>query len=260
MNRKVVFPIRKIMEDALGINDLYGHLMINGFEKFPVVVDLGAGTGELPQKILEKYPSSRIILVEPDPSLFQELKKKFAKQDNVETLEAAIGKEKNNYGTFYLSKNWQGNSLHKSLIAEKDIQGGIAARIVTLEDIFLLFHLEKIDFLKVDIEGEEWNVFENFSKHDFERIQQISVEFHDFLDPSLRERSERCIKLLKEFGYSFIHKGTKHMYGTPYYDCLFYDRKRLNSKAIVKWLSIPTTLSSIFINFGKMVKLGELPE
>jgi FkbM family methyltransferase len=243
MNRKALLPIRKIIEAAFGIYALEDHFMINGFEKFPVVVDLGAGNGEFPKRILEKYPSSRIILVEPDPSLFRELTKKFEKQDNVEILEAAVGNEENNYGKFYLSKNLVGNSLHKSLIAEKDIQGDITVRIVTLEDIFSLFHLEKIDLLKVDIEGEEWNVFENFSKHDFERIQQISVEFHDFLDPSMRERSERCIKLLKEFGYTFIHRGTKYMYGTPYYNCLFYDRKRLNSKAIVKWLSVPTQFS-----------------
>jgi FkbM family methyltransferase len=239
---KVLLPIGKIIEATLGIYPFDDHFMINDFEKSPVIVDLGAGKGEFTERILEKYPSSRIILVEPNPSMFRELTKKFEKQNNVEILEAAVGNEENNYCKFYLSKNWMANSLNKSLIAEKDIQGEITVRIVTLEDVFSLFHLEKIDLLKVDIEGEEWNVFENFSKHDFERIQQISVEFHDFLGPSLRERSERCIKLLKEFGYTFIHSGTKYMYGTPYYNCLFYDRKRLNSKVIVKWLSFPTQL------------------
>ena len=76
------------------------------------------------------------------------------------------------------------------------MQGVIKVKLVTLEDIFSLYRIEKIDLLKVDIEGEEWNLFESFSKHDFVRIKQISVEFHDLLDPALREKSERCIKLL----------------------------------------------------------------
>jgi len=243
MIRRVLFQIRNVIEASFGIYDLNEHFMIDGFDKFPVVVDLGAGKGKFGEMILEKYPSSRIILVEPAPLQFQELTKKFEKQDNVEILEAAVGNEENNHGKFYLNKTWSGNSLHKPLIAEKDIQGEITVRLVTLEDIFSLFHLEKIDLLKVDIEGEEWNLFENFSKHDFERIQQISVEFHDFLDPSLRKRSKRCIKLLKEFGYTFIHRGTNLMCGTPYYNCLFYNRKKLNSKAIVRWVNVPTQLS-----------------
>jgi FkbM family methyltransferase len=220
--------------------------MINSFEKSPVVVDLGAGKGEFTEKILEKYASPRIISVEPDPSLFRELTKKFKKQSNIETLEAAVGYGENNFAKFYLNKNRVGNSLHKSLIAEKDIQSEITVRMITLEDIFTLFHLEKVDLLKLDIEGEELNLFENFSERDFERIQQISVEFHNFLDHSLLERSEKCIKLLKNFGYTFIHRGTKstrYAYGTPYYNCLFYDRTRLNSRAKIKWLSVPTQFS-----------------
>ncbi len=245
----VMYTITKKIESALGIHDLDEHYIIDGFENSPVVVDLGAGKGEFPERILEKYPSSRIILVEPDPALIRELTKKFEKQENVEILEgAAVGNEENNYRKFYLNKNYGTNSLHKSLFPEKDIQSEISVRMVTLEDIFSLFHLEKIDLLKIDIEGEEWNILENFSKHDFERIQQISVEFHDFMDPSLRQRSERCIKLLKDLGYSFIHRGIRYMRGSPYYNCLFYDRKRLNSKAIVKWLSVPT---QVFISLQK---------
>ena len=239
MNRKLVVQINNIVDAALGIYDLAGFIMINSFCNLGVVVDLGAGKGEFSERLLEKSPSSRIILVEPDPSLFRELEKKFETQDNIEVFEAAIGNEENKNRKFYLNKNWMGNSLYESLIPKKDIQGEIIIRTVTLKSIFSLFHIEKIDLLKVNIEGGEWELFENFSMNDFNRIEQIVVQFHDFLDPSQR-RGERCVKLLKEFGYTFVQRGTN-----PYSNCLFYDRKRLKSKAIVKWLTVPRQLSAI---------------
>jgi FkbM family methyltransferase len=161
----------------------------------------------------------------------------------VEILEAAVGNKTISNRKFYLSKNWHENSLHRSLIVEKVGQSEITVRMVTLEDIFSLYHLEKIDLLKVDIEGEEWNLFEKFSKHDFERIYQISVEFHDFLDPSLRRRTERSIKILKELGYSFIYAGTGYMYGTPFFNCLFYNKKRLDWTTLAKWMTIPKQMT-----------------
>jgi FkbM family methyltransferase len=235
--------MKKMIEGFFGICSLDDHFIVNSFGKFPVVVDLGAGKGEFPDRILRKFPYSRIILVEPDPSQVQEPIKRFKNQNNIKVLDAAVGNGTINNGKFYLSKRCQGNSLYKSLVGEKDYLSEITVRIVTLEDVFSLFRLEKIDLLKVDIEGEEWDVLEKFSKRDFERIYQISVEFHDFLDPSLRERSERCVKLLREYGYTFVHKGTKYMYGTPYYSCLFYDRKRVKWTSGAKWLNIPKQLS-----------------
>lgn len=160
MIKKAKILIKKILEAFFGIYNLDDHFfIINSFDKSPVIVDLGAGKGEFPDSILKKCPCCRIILVEPDPSLVQELTKKFENQNNVEVLDVAVGNKTTNNGKFYLSKNWQQNSLYKSLIGEKNYQSEITVRMVTLKDIFSLFHLEKIDLLKVDIEGEEWGCF-----------------------------------------------------------------------------------------------------
>ena len=78
------------------------------------------------------------------------------------------------------------------------------------------------DLLKVDIEGAEWDLFDSLSDEDFAKIGQITVEFHDFVFPSMRERSEKIIKRLKDMGFSFISKEKHWHHGTPYGDCLFY--------------------------------------
>ena len=66
MNRRILaFPLRKIIEVALGVYNIDDHFIVDDFGKFPVVVDLGAGNGKFPSVILAKHPSSKIILVEP---------------------------------------------------------------------------------------------------------------------------------------------------------------------------------------------------
>jgi len=243
MIKKTKTAIKKILEVSFGVYNLCDHFVINYFDKSSVIVDLGAGKGEFSSCILRKFPCCRIILVEPAPSQVKEIAKKFESQKKIEILEAAIGNKTNNNARFYLGKNWEENSLHKSLIVGKEDQTEIKIRVVTLKDIFSLYHLEKIDLLKVDIEGAEWDVLENFSKLDFERISQISVEFHDFLDPSLRLRTDRSVRILKELGYSFIYAGTGYMYGTPYSNCLFYDKRRLKRASPAKWVTIPKRIS-----------------
>jgi hypothetical protein len=48
----------------------------------------------------------------------------------------------------------------------------------SLEKIFQEFGLETIDFLKVDIEGFEYDLFQNTSSETFKKIRKISMEVH----------------------------------------------------------------------------------
>ena len=119
----------------------------------------------------------------------------------------------------------------------------INVRMITLEDIFRLFKIQKIDLLKVDIEGAELDLFENFSQYDSERISQIVVEFHDFLDPALRKRVEQCIKKLQGLGYVFID--TNWRIPKRYINCLFYNKKQMSWAMYLKWILIRYFIDSI---------------
>ena len=50
---------------------------------------------------------------------------------------------------------------------------------LTLEEIMNLYEIEKIDFLKIDIEGFEYDVLESLSPSILSRIDKISCEAHD---------------------------------------------------------------------------------
>jgi len=50
--------------------------------------------------------------------------------------------------------------------------------LVTISEIMDEFNIEEFEYVKIDIEGAEYQILENLPKG----IKQFSVEFHDFLD------------------------------------------------------------------------------
>ena len=81
---------------------------------------------------------------------------------------------------------------------------------------------ETIDLVKMDIEGAEWDCIMNTSDETFSKIRQITVEFHDFLNPEFRINSEKCVDRLLSLGFEIDYNPTDYKYGSKYYDSLFY--------------------------------------
>jgi len=107
--------IKKILRALFQIDCIKDHYFIKSLGKKPIIVDLGASKGEFISKILEIYPFSNAILIEPSPCSAEILNQRFGKKGNVHILRAAIG-DKNEEGVkFYLSKSCELNSLDKSL-------------------------------------------------------------------------------------------------------------------------------------------------
>lgn len=204
---------------------LINHTFIDVFDESSIIVDLGAHIGQFSKFFSEKFPYSKIILVEANPNLVKDIELNLKNKKNIEIINAAIGNDSKEYIEFYLSEDFECSSLNKNFRDKFGVnkkQNKVEVKMITLNDLLSTFNLKRIDLLKIDIEGAEWDILENFSKENYERIQQISVEFHDFIDPSLRKRTKKCIKRLKGLGYFLIHKKGKFMYGTPYKDCLFF--------------------------------------
>jgi|GEM_PF-2646293 len=225
-----------ILTGLFRIRSVADHYFIDGLGKTPVIVDLGACNAEFSDVLVEKYPDCRMILIEADPHLARNLAAKFKEKKNVEVFNAAVGGESKDTVKFYISDNRAANSIYRMLAARGGSGGGIreiGVRMITLNDIFTFFTLQKIDLLKMDIEGAEVDLFEKFSRCDFERIAQISVEFHDFLDASLRKKVEGCIKKLEGLGYVFINKEWRG--GGRYVNCLFCNTRYLPNNAVLRW-------------------------
>lgn len=93
----------------------------------------------------------------------------------------------------------------------------IEAKVYRLETIMNMLGHEKVDVLKMDIEGAEYEVIEDLVKSDIQ-IGQLLVEFHHRFENVGVSKTRRAIKSLNEKGfkifyispdreeYSFIHQ------------------------------------------------------
>lgn len=200
------------------------HSFWDRFGEAPMLVDLGANVGKFASEFLAVYPAARLLLVEGDPYLTDILQKTFAGRTQVQLFRGLVGAESVASTRFFLCKVPEGNSVFPRF-SDSWAPGesrAIQVEMISLPAVLELGGCEQVNLLKVDIEGSEWDVLEGMTASEAQLIGQISVEFHDFMDPQLRFRTERCIARLRELGYAVRCRPTDRVYGSPYFDCLFY--------------------------------------
>jgi len=200
------------------------HSFWNRVGDTPTLVDLGANVGRFAKEFLDLYPAAQVVLVEGDPYLTDILQQTFARSAQVRLFRGLVGGHSKQNASFHLCRVPEGNSVFSGF-SESWVPGEsreIQVEMISLPALLKLADCRHVDLLKVDIEGSEWDVLEALTDQEARMIQQISVEFHDFIDTRFRPRTERCIAHLQDLGYAVLSRGTERQLGSPYFDCLFY--------------------------------------
>jgi FkbM family methyltransferase len=189
----------------------------------PVLVDLGANVGRFAAEFLAAHPAARAGLIEGDPYLVGLLQQRFGDDPRVQIVPALVGARSEPEVAFHLCKIPEGNSVFREFSStwSPTETREVRVRMLSLPDVLSTLGLEYVHLLKVDIEGSEWELLEAFAPELSARVEQLTVEFHDFLDPGRRPDTERCIRHLQDLGYATVCRGTNHGHGSPYFDCQF---------------------------------------
>jgi FkbM family methyltransferase len=157
-----------------------------GLEPGDVVVDLGAGIGD--EAIVFSRlvgPGGRVVAVEAHPRTFACLARTIAlnRLDNVQAVHAALS---DRAGTMRIVF---GDSYVSSRVDAPDDVGADAVEVpaTTLDGLLDAAGVERVDLLKVNIEGSEAPMLRASS---LDRVRRIAVSCHDFIadgsaDPSL---------------------------------------------------------------------------
>ena len=164
-----------------------------------IVIDLGANTGMFSEMIIKKF-NSRCFAVEPNKELFEKISEK-----KLTKLNFAVTK-KDGPIEFYISENHEASSLINNFqnlweIAEKQTVEGISLYNL-LQKLKLVD--ARIDVLKMDIEGAELDIIEALNYKNSKNIQQITIEFHYWINPESAQRAKQSIKKLLSLDYSAI--------------------------------------------------------
>lgn len=123
-------------------------------------------------QIAEHFPNQTFICLDPDKNI------EYPDLDNVIYLRSGIGVKS---GKKYYC-NWSFGTGNYTIAAPKDAphyaEDTYQIDIIGLEDLMSMYKVSMFDILKIDIEGDEYELLSSINKP---VAKQITVEFHDFL-------------------------------------------------------------------------------
>jgi FkbM family methyltransferase len=164
----------------------------------PLILDCGSNIGMPILYFKHVYPKSRIIGFEPDPVIFPYLQENITRNGltDVKLVQAALAAKEGTL-TFY-SDGKYGSCLAEHLPADIP-EGWIRYEVpcVRLGD-----HLtEPVDFLKMNIEGAEWEVLADSADH-LEVVRQMVIEYHHL--PGLPRTLHQILAFLHDQGFEYL--------------------------------------------------------
>jgi len=165
------------------------------------VIDLGANEGLFSKAISEAH-HCRIIMVEPNKRLLSEV------QIPKSTVLNAVVSTENKCFDFFISENPEASSLDRNYAEKFGLLSVSKLPGVTLEKILKKFDFTVVDLLKVDIEGAEIDLLLNSDDAVLKIFKQITVEFHDFIEPSQIDSIKSIKKRLSQLGFYVIKTST----------------------------------------------------
>ncbi len=127
---------------------------------------------------------------------------------NFHFFEFGIGKTSREE-KFFLPKN--PNHVSGSAISQPNVsdQNFVSVELKTLADTMTELGHHKLDVLKMDIEGSEYEVLPSILEAEFE-IDQILVEFHERFFPNGKEKTKAILGLMKSHGFEIFGISPSH--------------------------------------------------
>jgi FkbM family methyltransferase len=166
------------LRDLPGIRDLYSRLYVLGktlaeprerrffqeqVEPGMVVFDVGANLGFYTLLLADRVgPQGRVHAFEPDPLSCELLRRRTAGRANVEINQAAVGDHEGTITLYTNRSNRADNRVHPSLGAET--AEAVDVSLTTLDAYCAARGIERIDAVKMDIQGAEVSALAGFRK------------------------------------------------------------------------------------------------
>lgn len=186
----------------------------------PLIVDGGANIGDSVIYFKWLYPNATILAYEPNPHAYSLLTKNIKENHfiDIHTVEAALGLKDDliqlmddKSGTYNAGTTTQNIVTTADSKIKSDI---ITVKQLRLSDNKLLRDSDKIDLLKLDIEGAESKVLEDLKDLLF-KVENVILEYH-LVDDTKDNSCDTIISLLQEAGLKVGIQGVyRDIYNLP---------------------------------------------
>lgn len=152
-----------------------------------LVLDIGANYGYFSLYAVGRGARS-VISMEPFTKTYECLVQNVALYKKIQTLQEAICST-DEVVKFQFSEESVLNHLYKESEENKNT---VLVKGTNINTLFERFNLEEVDFLKVDCEGAELDLFKTITEENLQRVQKTVIEYHSeeilsYLIPRLTE-------------------------------------------------------------------------
>ena len=154
------------------------------------ILDLGANIGIGAAWFRGRYPQAHIVAVEPDPDSFAKLERNLGSDPNVTLVNAAVGRESGEVTLFRPA----GYSIASSVSNARPGGEAVRVRACTIDELCSEHGLERLDLVKLDVEGAELDALEGFG-----RLDAVGTMVGEVHPPLLDREPEAFFERLQGF-------------------------------------------------------------
>lgn len=152
------------------------------FNEIATIIDIGGHKGYFSifaHRGCDK--KSKIFCLEPIIENYAIAEKNFAFNacKNIQLFQLGIFETSQQGEIFFNDNQSSGHSLFNQKNRGEQTLKKREISLISLEDFFIKYDIKHCDFLKMDCEGAEYSALFNASNEIFDRIDTISMEFHD---------------------------------------------------------------------------------
>jgi FkbM family methyltransferase len=147
------------------------------FSPGDVILDIGANEGMFSIMMAKLFPQTRVIAFEPVPRTYEVMLRnlKINKVENVTTSNLGLGAVGKNSAVMCVSKEHSGGSSGMITFVEKDMFQ-VQVGLISLDEVFETYHIDRCRLLKMDIEGMEYEVL--YPSNVLNRVDYFAGEVH----------------------------------------------------------------------------------
>lgn len=145
------------------------------------IVDAGANVGLASIYFKRNFSNSKIVAIEPDLMNFDSLNNHIKLNDFEGDIKSILGGIWGTNVKLNLSNGFRDGREWSLNLEETGVNEMGSIDAFTLEEIMRVNSFETVDFLKIDIEGGEKNLFEswNLNSDVLQKVKYLALEIHD---------------------------------------------------------------------------------
>jgi FkbM family methyltransferase len=192
--------------DELFVEEVYRFTSVN---TAPYIIDCGANIGLSIIYFKKLFPLARIVAFEPDKDLFRTLNENIEqfKFENVQVVNKGVWSEETTLS--FLAEGTLGGKVIEPA-------GPSEAGVISIPTVKLKDYLhEKVEFLKIDIEGAEYEVLIDCAAA-LKNVELLFVEYHS--SPEKPQRLDEILAVIAQAGFRYHIKAASRGMTFPFID------------------------------------------